>query len=294
MQKEEQQKMPGGETAAEADKLISDLLEDIRNNKLKLPVLPDVAIKIYRMLDDSRSSLSQIAKLVGIDAAITARLIQVANSPIYRGNVPVDDAFKAVSRLGLSMVRTLVTVMLVELMHHPKSATLRQRASKLWRHNATVAAISFVLAKRFTALSPEEAMLAGLLHDIGVLPILERASRVPSLINNTRLLDEIISEHHAQIGKVILESWNFPPELVQVAAEHEHLEYRSELLPELVDVVIVANLHSYLGTDHPCTRINWDDIPAFSTLGLTPQQSIEVIKEAKEEIREMRNLLTSS
>jgi HD-like signal output (HDOD) protein len=276
-----------------SDKIIADLLSDIENNRIKLPVLPDIAIKVYRKLDDQNASLGQIAKLISMDAGLTARMIQVANSPIYRGNNLADNALMAISRLGMKMIRTLVTTMLVEIMHQSKSVAMKQYTKKLWHHNAHVAAISYVLAKKYSTLSAEEAMLAGLVHDIGVLPILDRVAKYPELMEDKERLDELIDKYHPILGEKILNSWNFSKEIVRVAAEHENLEYKSELLPELVDIVIVANLHSHIGTPHRLSKVNWDEIPSFQTLGLTPKESIEVMKEARDEILEMKNLLVS-
>lgn len=263
------------------------LLQNLEENSLKLPILPDVALKVHSMLDNPKSTVPDIAKALSMDAAISARVIQVANSPMFRGRDPIEDLSTAILRMGHSLVRSLVTVMLVEQAHHPKSPFLRERVSRLWKHNTQVAALSYILARNYTSLKPDEAMLAGLLHDIGVLPVLEHAMHFPDLIENIELLDQAIRETHTIVGKRILESWKFPPAFITVAAEHENLTRESSIMPELIDVVMVANLHSTVPVCGPRPKIKWGEISAFKTLGLTPEESIQSLKEAANEIREI-------
>ena len=89
---------------------------------------------------------------------------------------------------------------------------------------------------------------------------------------------------------MILEEWNFSPELVEVTSQHEEL-WRSEGTGvSYVDVVVVANLHSYLGTQHDLAQKDWAKIPAFAKLGLTPEESIKTLEAAREELQELRSL----
>ncbi len=114
----------------------------------------------------------------------------------------------------------------------------------------------------------------------------------PELANNEAALDEVIRKLHAPIGRMILESWKFPAELVAVAAHHEDLQRNSEQV-DYVDVVMVANLHSYIGSKHPHAGGNWANIPAFAKLNLTPDQSIKALEEAKDAMAEMKALLVA-
>jgi len=269
------------------DEFVEQLLKNIENNAINLPILPDVALKVHSMLDNPKASVTEIAKVISVDAAISARIIQVANSPMFRGRNPIEDLTTAIMRMGNSLVRSLVTVMLVEQAHHPKSPFIRERISRLWRHNTQVASLSFVIARNYTTLKPDEAMLAGLLHDIGVLPILEQMLHYPELISNEEALNETIRKGHTLVGQKILESWKFPPHFIEVAACHEDMDRDSGVMPELVDVVIVANLHSTVHVAGKQPRRIWSEIPAFKTLGMSPEESIQTLKEAANEIREV-------
>lgn len=135
-------------------------------------------------------------------------------------------------------------------------------------------------------------MLAGLLHDIGKLPILARAEDFPEIMKNEQALDETIEKMHTIVGKFMLEAWKFPPEIVAAASEHEDLGRYSDK-PDYVDIVLVANLHSYIGKEHPHAQVKWADIPALAKLRLTPVESLLALEEAKAEMVEIMGLLGS-
>lgn len=274
------------------DRFVSDMLADIKNNRLKLPILPEIAFKVRATVNDTNAAAVTIAKAVSSDASIAARLLQVANSPLYRGANAIGNLQSAIARLGPPLVRNLVTSLILKQIFQTKSAMLKQRLQVLWEHSSQVAATSHALARKLTSLKPDEAMLAGLIHDIGALPILVKAEGYPALVNDAAKLDETIEKLHAAIGRLILESWKFPPELVTVAAEHENL-FRISDTVDYTDVVTVANLHSYLGSKHPLARNRFSDVPAFTKLGLTPETSVALLEEVAVELKEVKSLLAA-
>ncbi len=275
------------------DAFVSDLLDDLANNRLTLPTLPEIALKIRRAVDDPCLTGAKLAKLVSTDAALSARLLQVANSVFFRGLNPVENVHTAVVRLGLVCVRNVVTSLVMnQLYQAKKTARVKKQLQTLWLHGAKVAAISNVLARRTAGLDAEEAMLAGLIHDIGALPILSRAASTPEIADDPATLQSIIDEYHPRIGKRILEAWNFPEALVTVAAEHENLAYDSGDKADYTDLVIVANLHSHVGnSERPA--VDWSEVGAFEKLDLTPEKSIKILAEAQAEIKEIQRLLVS-
>ena len=278
------------------DGIVAEIVADLKANRLKLPTLPQAALKVSHVVDSPDASAKKVARIVGADAALSARLIQAANSPLLRGNAAVENVQAAVARMGMKTVRNLTTAFLIRQMFRSRHATLKQRLSHIWSHSVHVAAISYVLALRFTDLKAEEAMLAGLVHDIGKLPIVAKAEDHPELVHDPETLDELSARLHPTLGKLILQTWHFAPEFVRVAAEHDNLQRRSETL-DLTDIVTVANLHSYTGNGkvarNPHKNADWSTVPAFHKLGLDPLGSIDILKEARDEIGEIQRLLTS-
>jgi len=271
---------------------IAELLRDLDNETLVLPTLPEVALRVRDALADEEQSLSDVSKVITTDAALSARLIQVSNSPLLRTARTIESVEAAVTRMGSNMVRNLVTSIVMEQMFQATSDASDKRLRALWEHSTQVAAIASALTSQFTKLKPDMALLGGLVHDIGALPILSRAEDVPEIIGNTTLLDKIISETHCSIGRKILDKWNFPPELVAVASEHEDLSRNSGGEIDYVDVITVANLQSLIGSDHPHTTLDWNTIPAFKKLGLTADVNVVEMDETSEEIAAMKDALS--
>ena len=274
-------------------KFIDLLMDDIAENRLILPTLPELAFKIRKIVDDPDVTSKKISKIVSTDAALSARLLQVANSVFFKGLTPVDNIQTAVVRLGMGCVRNVVTSLVMrQLYQAKKTRAVKEELHKNWVHSAKVAAISQVFARRYTKLDPNEALLAGLIHDIGALPILSRATGFPEILEDKAALHDVIVDMHTTIGKTVLEVWSFPPELIDVAAKHEDFQYDGGDSPTYNDIVIIANLHYHLGNaDIKKSDIDWANIPAFEKLDLSPEKSIAALTEAQTEIRDIQKLL---
>jgi len=188
---------------------LNTLLSDLENDKLVLPTLPEVALKVRDTLENDDVSMNKVGEVISTDAALSARLIQVANSPLLRAAQPIDTLIGAISRMGFTMIKNLVTSMVMEQMFQATSDTTDSRLRATWEHSTQVAAISHALCAELTKLPADQAMLAGLVHDIGVLPILSRAEEFPEILDDEQKLDHIIQQAHTTIGAAILKKWHF-------------------------------------------------------------------------------------
>lgn len=272
-----------------------DLVADIRANRVVLPALPEIALKTRRLLEDRNVTTSQIVRVISADAVLTTRLLRVVNSPLYRVNDQIEDIRTAITRLGNTNVRSVVTSLAMEQLYQHKLASplKKQLLARNWEHSVQVAALCYIISDNFTPLNADEAMLAGLVHDIGKLPILEYAEMLPDIAADEAALNRLLEILHTRVGALVLGSWKFPPELIAAAAEHEDLEREPGTDADYTDVVIVANLLSHVGSDHPSTRLDWSTIPAFSRLALLPEESIEAMRNAREQINGVRQLLAA-
>lgn len=271
------------------DVFVNELIEDLESGNLQLPTLPEVALRVRDVVDDENASANQIAEIIAQDAALSARLLQVANSPLYRGRQEIDRLSMVVSRLGNKLVRNLVTSQVMKQMFQATNDMVDKRLRDVWEHSVQVAAIARALAANTPGVMPDQAMLAGLLHDIGTLPILYRAEERDELLETPGLLDELILRLHTRIGGAILKHWKFPDMLVAVAAEHENLERDHPGPADLIDVVQVANLQSHMDTDHPLAIVDWSSVSAFQRLGLDDDVN-EIELTDVEEIQEVQRL----
>ena len=268
--------------------------ECLRDQELNLPSLPAVALETMRLIDKNDVEVLDVARIVTNDPAIAAKLIKAANSPIYYGKSKVETCLRAVLRLGLRTTRHLVLAFALREVFDTRSKELSARMEALWQHSAEVAAISCILAKELGTFDPAEAQLAGLLHDIGVVPILSYADRHPTLAADSLMLDQLIDQLSSEVGQRLLEDWNFPSQFVTVAKSAEDWWRDIRRQPELVDLVMVAQLLSFLGRRPigefpPLTKL-----PCFEKLAqgrLDPPTVLCLMGEAESQIRELQGLL---
>ncbi|MCW8908769.1 MAG: HDOD domain-containing protein [Sedimenticola sp.] len=288
----------GAETSSFEDQLSTRLLKDLNNDSLELPSLPDVAIRIGRALEDGVSDASRIAELIQTDPVITAKLIKASNSALYGRSNPVDSCSAAVVRLGADVTHKLVLSYALRELFNSDSALLRERMEALWKHSTHVAAICYALARQDSRFKPEHAMLAGLLHDIGVVAILNYARKFPAESLQPAVIDQAIGTLRAQIGSMILQNWGFTPDFVICALEAEEWMRNKGDAPDYCDLVIIAQLHSYIGSNmlrgQHLPAI--DEVPAHTRLELgelTPRMSLKILEQAKDQIAHAQSMLNA-
>ena len=197
-----------------------------------------------------------------------------------------------ITRLGITFVRNLATGLAMEQMFQATSEYVDQRMRASWEHSIEVASISHVLAKHYAGLKADQATLAGLTHEIGILPILTVAEENPVLLENEEALDRIITQLHPRIGHAILKHWEFPPELADVPMNYMNFGRQHDGPADYSDVVCVANLQSYAGTDHPLASLDWNEVPSFAKLGLAADVDVHEVDGLSEDIEEARALLS--
>ena len=270
---------------------LTDLFKAIDERRLTLPTLPEVALRVRDAVENDKSSAGQVADIVATDAALSARLLQVANSPLYRGRTSIDNLQMAVARLGTRLVRSLVVSLIMQQMFQATSDLLDKRFRQLWEESVQVAAISRVIAQSLRHLDKEQALLGGLIHNIGALPILTMAEKHSELIEDSSELDRVIEALSPRIGQRILQEWDFPESLIKVPQHFLDLSYDHEGEADYADVVIVGRLQTLMGSDHPVNLQDWSTIPSFAKVGLEPEIQMIDIEGVAEDIAEVEHIL---
>lgn len=229
--------------------LIDRVYADIARDQVRLPTLPNVAMGIIEELEDGETTFRRLSDKIQTDTGLTARLVQIANSPLYRTVEPVLDLHSAILRIGLSMLPALATSLLVEQMFCSDTPEIDKYLKQQWKRNTEVAKTAQEIAsKQAPHLKPQTVYLAGLLHDIGMLPLLAVIRKDDVLNYGLQPFLDAAYLMHTDIGGKLLKAWRFPAVFVEVASEHHGL------LPETLenlDYVGVTKLalHS-LGEGH--------------------------------------------
>lgn len=270
------------------------LYRDLKSDKAVLPSLPDLALRVRRAIEDEVSDARSIARLVESDPAMTAKLLKAANSAMYGGLNAIETCSGAVVRLGMQTTKQLVLSFALKEVFHTKVPMIQKRMQVLWKHSSQVAALCFVLARRVKGLSAEEALLIGLLHDVGAIAILNYIEAYPDLAGDEGELEATISRMRGELGAMILRKWMFPPAVVAGARDAENWLRQHAGPADFTDLLIVAQVHERL-RKHELTGLpDLDKISALKrVLGddATPEKSVEILHEAKIQADEMRSVL---
>jgi HD-like signal output (HDOD) protein len=229
--------------------------------------------------------------MVGNDAALSARLLQVANSALYRGSQEIDSINQAVTRLGMRQVRGLVISLAMKQIFQATSDALDRQFRVVWDDSLQVAAISRVLANAVPELESDQAMLGGLIHNIGALPILTKVDEHWGVDADDAVIAALIDDLSPEIGTRILAHWNFADSLVNIPTTCVDLGYDPGPVPTYADIVLVARLQNLASKGGPAAQADWSDVPAFSKIGMEPEVVIIDMQGPAEEIAEVRSML---
>ena len=253
-----------------AEKVRQEIITAIEKDQLVLPTLPEVALKVREVADDPDADIDKLTGVIGNDAALSARIIRVANSPLLRASRAIEDLRTALMRLGIQYTCNIATGLAMEQMFQATSDLVDMRMREVWSRSSEIAGISYVLCKHYTRLRPDQATLAGLVHKIGVLPILTYAEEHPALLKDSFTLDTVIDQLQGQLGDLILKAWNFPEELAHIPSHHMDFG-RNVTKADYADIVTVAMLQSYAGTKSSMAQVDLSSVKAFGRLGLDPE-----------------------
>jgi putative nucleotidyltransferase with HDIG domain len=202
------------------------LVEDISG----LVTLPDVYLRINKLVEDPNSSSADIAKAVSQDASFTVKLLKLANSAVYHFPSTVETVAKAVTIIGVSQIRSLALSLSVASSFEGLPNELVSMRN-FWKHSLLCALTARQLGMETRRCDPDALFTAGLLHDIGELIIFNRlhAQAKEALLNVVHNQDEIpiqdaeretLGFDHADVGAALARQWNLPSVLQECIAHH--------------------------------------------------------------------------
>jgi len=260
------------------------------NRSLDLPTIPEVAMRLRQLSASPEAGLNELARLVQTDSAIAARLIEVSNSAFYRGNRKYTTIKQAVTRLGFKATCNVGVSMSLRCLYTASSGPARRAMRDQWAASVETSAAAFVIAQRCTKMDPDRALLAGLLHNIGAIPIITYAEKMTERIDAGQI-SQAIGKLANSIGGSVLGAWEMDDDLVAVAQEHGNWSRNSKPEFDLVDMVNLAVLFRSDGDpDLPVL----EEIPAYRKLAQGDPElhvALDELKATGEEIRAVRAFL---
>ncbi len=225
-------------------------LEALARRINEISTLPNSAIRLMEVASDSNSGAADLKEAVESDAALSARILRCVNSSAYATRVKITNLQQAIAYLGLKQVRNLAMTASVSELFKRDKAFGGYRRSGLWQHLVAVGICSRLIAMRRKMAEFEDAFLAGLLHDIGI--ILEDQHfhdgfrNVVQSLEENKTLAEIERDHfgfdHTMLAERVADAWSFPQTVkATVRYHHASVTYRGEEI-DVVRCVEVANI----------------------------------------------------
>ena len=202
---------------------LSDLARELSAGRIDLPSFPDAVARVQHVLSDESITSERIARVVGSDAGLAARILTMANSTLlHRGGSPVTDLKVAVTRIGHDSIRAAaLAYATAQVRHAADLAHIRTDLERFWQEGIRVAALAHAMAKESQLLRPDEALLAGLLHNIGKVYII---ARTPKDAVAVHVDDAVLRDWHPGIGQALIENWKLPEDIAVAVGGQNDVE----------------------------------------------------------------------
>jgi HD-like signal output (HDOD) protein len=285
--------LPAGGPDPDAFEFVTELASELSWGKIDLPGIPDVALRVRKALEDDNVSAEQLERIVGAEPVLAGRLVQLANSAALNSSGRrVADLHTAITRTGFAMVRTTaIAYAISQLRNHKELKDLEQPLSVLWKRCTLVAAMCRAIAPRISQVSPDAAMLAGLLHGVGELYILTRVKRHEKLFKNDAAYRSVVRDWHASVAKAILENWELDETIVNAVGEFEQFEREHDGPVDITDVLTVGYLLAAYHEHSSTLELNMSDVSVCRRLGLGLADYETLIRESRDEVNALRDAL---
>ena len=215
-----------------------------------LPTLPNVANNIIQITQNPKSSALEVGKAISQDQALVSRILRMANSTFYGFPSKITTIAHAVVILGFVNIRNLVLTASVFDMFASKGENGYFDREEFWKHSLACGITSKLIAKRLGVKNLEEVFLWGLLHDLGKLVLYtyfsEEFAEVVRLVRKKEILikdaeQEVLGLDHTEVGGIVADKWNLPPELIKAIRFH-HNPTRARESMRMVATVHLADI----------------------------------------------------
>lgn len=273
-------------------KVLEDIARDLSGDEITFPTFLDITFQVRTALKDPNLSVEQLAKLVGAEPLMSTKIIRMSNSvALNPSGREIADVKSAIVRVGMEAVRTVsFAVAMEQLLKSKQMHAFESLSKKLWEHTSHVAALCRVLAKKLAKINGDEAMFAGLVHDLGVFYLMSRAANFPELVADKAELHALLVGWHDNIGHALLSALGSPESVLVAVQEHETDREITEV-KTLSDVLYVANKIANRSS-------SWRDPELDGAVDTSVLDSLfdaetlnEIIEESQEEVQSLKTAL---
>lgn len=278
----------------EEQQLFQRLRLALKSDNLRLPTLPEAALKIRQVINQPDVTSAEIIQIVQSDPTLSARLIKVANSPLYGTWREIKTVRDAVRRLGLEATRSLTFSLSVRQLFQARSTLTKNQIEQVYNESVQISALAYVITRHQAShLDPEQSLLAGLLHKLGMIPIINYLDENPGLISSAQALQKSLLNLNLPLSRIMFQRWHFDEVFLTVVESCENWYRDTQEPADYADIVIAAKLLYLQNTSQPDDSINFETVPVLEKLGLldVDEQGLDFYTLAKSEIDDMHHVL---
>ncbi|MCF8003651.1 MAG: HDOD domain-containing protein [Chromatiaceae bacterium] len=254
---------------------LGELYELIDANCLELPARPEVALKIQQLTRDPDVGIEELTKLIQSDGTVAGALLHTTNSPIFRATKEISSVRDAVIRIGFDNTRKLTTNLALRQAFTARRKQSRDAMLAVWSESVHCAVFSQLISSELKLLNPERALLAGLISNIGAVPIIRFIDKRPEYAGTVQL-DDMVAKLRGIIGVLVISYWGLGADMIKVAENSNNWSYRAAE-PDYASIALVARWATAReeGLEHPPAS----EVPAFEVLKLSiPEEGQGIIE----------------
>jgi HD-like signal output (HDOD) protein len=221
---------------------LRDIADALARDEVECPTFVDASLGARLALKNPDLSVAQVAKVVAGEPLLSARVVAYANcAALNRGGKAVTDVKTAVMRIGQSAVRNIAVALALRQVSHAKELEpFRPQAREIIEHGLEVGVLGHVLALHHGGAAPDDALFAGLVHDLGHFYALWRATHFPALVARPGEIRSLVHDYHAAAGAAMLKRLKLAEAIIVAVDQHE--DNPGDLAPgSLSQILCVAN-----------------------------------------------------
>ena len=274
------------------------IANEIASKTIEIETLPEVTLRIIEVVQDPRSTAHDLHKIVSNDPALSARVLRVVNSAFYGLPGQIGSIDRAIMLLGLNAVKNIAIAASLTKMFKDSTPCDDFSGKDLWTHSVAVGASNKLITTAIGLALPDEAFLAGLIHDLGLVALLQCYSKeitevvkyVQAGASFRQAEEKVLGTNHQEIGMALTAKWKFPRSFQYVAGYHHNptdLAKENRLLAVVTHISDIICAKKKLGLT---MTVETDEIPVdlMEEIGLTEAKLESVNESIEEELSELR------
>lgn len=276
--------------------LMEEIISRFKKGEVNLPTIPQISIQ-FNALIKKGANLKEVADFLKKDLAISSKLVNVANSALYRGIEQVSKLEDAIGRLGLGTTRQYVEIIANRSLYTSGNPRFSQTIEQLWKHSLACAFASEYISKILKANSQADIFALGLTHDIGKLILIQVIGELEVRGGYSKPIDmekifSTLNAYHGKFGAVLLKRWHFPDEFITIAMYHNHMKKVKDPSHEYLCVHFANLLANVLGYSiQPAETMDLENSESGYLLRLRSEEIEQIKAETKKYIENINKAI---